>query len=208
MSQIITFSKIKFINLDFDNEKLYSLSQSIPNNWTIKKVLDFLISRSFISPDNSTSRNLLIHYGNGEVLNNYEDYDIEFGICSSDCYSVLGKTIEEYEWKDNDVIMCSRESYCDLSLPEISITIINGIGGAECEIDVPTDTTVRDIIVGLMNDGFLDADIEWCLIRCDGYTKDKYRKTQILDPNDCRMLKGYKDEGISYLYIAIENHSI
>ena len=104
-------------------------------------------------------------------------------------------------------ISCAEIPYA-ANVEIINVKIVKGIGGADCDIDVPTDATIRDILVSLINEGFLDADIEWCLIRHYSYTKDKYRKAQILDPNDCRMLKEYKDEGISYLYIAIKNHSI
>ena len=48
---------------------------------------------------------------------------------------------------------------CSYDVPNINLTIINGIGGAKCDIDVPMDATIGDVIVGLINEGFLDADI-------------------------------------------------
>ena len=43
-------------------------------------------------------------------------------------------------------------------MEEINVKIVKGIGGADCDIDVPMDATVGDVIVGLINEGFLDAD--------------------------------------------------
>lgn len=40
----------------------------------------------------------------------------------------------------------------------INVKIVKGIGGADCDIDVPMDATVGDVIVGLINEGFLDPD--------------------------------------------------
>ncbi len=43
-------------------------------------------------------------------------------------------------------------------MEEINVKIVKGIGGADCDIDVPMDATVGDVIVGLINEGFLDTD--------------------------------------------------
>lgn len=55
---------------------------------------------------------------------------------------------------DTLIFRCQEYSSCE----EISVKIVKGIGGAECDIDVPIDATVGDVIVGLTNEGFLDAD--------------------------------------------------
>ena len=43
-------------------------------------------------------------------------------------------------------------------MEEINVKVVKGIGGADCDIDVPLDATVGDVIVGLINEGFLEAD--------------------------------------------------
>ena len=43
-------------------------------------------------------------------------------------------------------------------MEEINVKVVKGIGGADCDIDVPMDATVGDVIVGLVNEGFLDPD--------------------------------------------------
>ena len=40
----------------------------------------------------------------------------------------------------------------------IKAKIVKGFGGADCDIDVPMDATVGDVIASLINEGFLDAD--------------------------------------------------
>ena len=45
-------------------------------------------------------------------------------------------------------------------MEEINVKIVKGIGGADCDIDVPMDATVGDVIVGLINEGFLEADTQ------------------------------------------------
>ena len=42
-------------------------------------------------------------------------------------------------------------------MDEINVKVVKGIGGADCDIDVPSDATVGDVIIGLINEGFLEA---------------------------------------------------
>lgn len=43
-------------------------------------------------------------------------------------------------------------------MEEINVKVVRGIDGSDCDIEVPTDATVGDVIVGLVNEGFLNAD--------------------------------------------------
>lgn len=40
----------------------------------------------------------------------------------------------------------------------INVKIVKGIDGAECDIDVPMDATVEDVIIALINEGFLGGE--------------------------------------------------
>lgn len=40
----------------------------------------------------------------------------------------------------------------------INVQIVKGIGGAFCDIDVPMEVTVGDVIFGLINEGFLKSN--------------------------------------------------
>lgn len=44
-------------------------------------------------------------------------------------------------------------------MEEISVKIVNGISGADCDIDVPTDATIGDVIIGLINEDFLWSEL-------------------------------------------------
>lgn len=41
---------------------------------------------------------------------------------------------------------------------EISVRIIKGIDGADCDIDVPLEATIRDVIEGLLAANFLESN--------------------------------------------------
>ena len=45
-------------------------------------------------------------------------------------------------------------------MEEITVKILRGLDGdgAECDIDVPVDATVGDVITGLVSEGFLQPD--------------------------------------------------
>ena len=43
-------------------------------------------------------------------------------------------------------------------MEEINVKIVKGLDGKDCDVDVPMDATVGDVIVGLIDNGFLDPD--------------------------------------------------
>jgi len=43
-------------------------------------------------------------------------------------------------------------------MEEINVKVVMGISGAVCDIDVPIDATVGELIEGLVNEGFLYAE--------------------------------------------------
>lgn len=45
-------------------------------------------------------------------------------------------------------------------MEEINVRILKGLDGKDCEIDVPADATVGDVIIGLVNEGFIEADTQ------------------------------------------------
>ncbi len=45
-------------------------------------------------------------------------------------------------------------------MEEIKVKVVKAISGEDCEIDVPVDATVGDVILGLVNEGFLTADTQ------------------------------------------------
>ena len=44
-------------------------------------------------------------------------------------------------------------------MDEVCVKIIWGLSNADCDIDVPVDATIRDVIEGLVNEGFLESDV-------------------------------------------------
>ena len=57
-------------------------------------------------------------------------------------------------------------------MEEINVKIVKGIGGADCDIDVPVDATIGDVIVGLIDNGVLEREEEammWVLYSKDGH---------------------------------------
>ncbi len=59
---------------------------------------------------------------------------------------------------ENHICADSKIEISCVNAEEINVKIVKGFGGADCDIDVPMDATVGDVIVGLINEGFLDAD--------------------------------------------------
>lgn len=43
-------------------------------------------------------------------------------------------------------------------MDEINVKIIEGITGQDCDIDVPLDATIGDVLIGLVNEGFISPD--------------------------------------------------
>ncbi len=74
----------------------------------------------------------------------------------NDCILGLADNIDTNGLNSGDTIVfrCQEYEVCE----EISVKIVKGIGGADCDIDVPIDATVGDVIVGLIDEGFLDTD--------------------------------------------------
>ena len=60
-------------------------------------------------------------------------------------------TIKSYSLYSGDILTFQLRKM-------ISCIIINGHTGADCDIDVPVEATLGDVIVGLINVGFLDED--------------------------------------------------
>lgn len=57
-------------------------------------------------------------------------------------------------------------------MEEINVKIVCGIGGADCDVDVPVDATVGDVITGLLNDAFLSPEepgMSWVLYDKNGH---------------------------------------
>lgn len=73
----------------------------------------------------------------------------------NDCTLGFSDIIGTRGIKSGDTLIFRCRGY---ACQEISVKIVKGIGGADCDIDVPVDATVGDVIVGLISEGFLDAD--------------------------------------------------
>ncbi len=60
--------------------------------------------------------------------------------------------------EDSEIeVSCVATPY-GTNIETINVKIVKCIGGADCDIDVPIDATVEDVIIGLINEGFLDAE--------------------------------------------------
>jgi len=68
-------------------------------------------------------------------------------------------------------------------MKQINVKVVNGIGGEDCDVEMPIDTTVGELIVGLVNAGFLASDYHYAsymlydLDVTSGIKYDDYNKT-------------------------------
>ena len=90
----------------------------------------------------------------------------------------LTVTIKSYSLYSGDVLTFKLQKM-------IRCIIINGHTWADCDIDVPVEATVGDIIVGLINVGFLDADTSVASIVLYNKNNDMVYKDRNMTIEEC-----------------------
>ncbi len=125
----------------------------VPNNATIRDVIVGLIKEQFLKSDHKS----------------YLAMQFNLYSLSGIKYNCLDRTIAEYGWQNGDdiiaaplpyqdVVLSNQDTFSDSIIQEINVKIINGVTGADCDIDVPIDADISDIIVGLINERFLEPE--------------------------------------------------
>lgn len=77
---------------------------------------------------------------------------------------------ENHISKDSEIEVSCVEIPYVANVEIINVKIVKGIGGADCDIDVPIDATVGDVIAGLINESFLEVESPTC--RYEFYNMD------------------------------------
>lgn len=81
---------------------------------------------------------------------------------------------------------------------KISCTIIAGGSGATCDIDIPVEATVGDVIAGLIKAGFLDADISVAPIVFYDKRNERVYKDSNMTIEECGWTDGQILEALYY----------
>lgn len=122
----------------------------VPNNATIRDVIVGLIKEQFLKSDHKS----------------YLAMQFNLYSLSGIKYNCLDRTIAEYGWQNGDdiiaaplpyqdVVLSNQDTFSDSIIQEINVKIINGVTGADCDIDVPIDADISDIMNVLYKEGFL-----------------------------------------------------
>lgn len=129
----------------------------VPINATIRDVIVGLIKEQFLKSNPK----------------NYLAMQFSLYSLSGTKYDCLDRTIAEYGWHDGDNIIAAplpyqyetssnQDSFSDSIVQEIRVKIINELTGFECDIDVPIDADIYDIIIGLIMEQFLEPENDSC----------------------------------------------
>ena len=171
---LCALSIVACISYNLGKKKSNKLKKAFNKEITVKITNDIDGSTCDVDvPINATIRDVIVGLIKEQFLkSNPESYlAMQFSLysLSGTKYDCLDKTIAEYGWHNGDDIIAAplpyqhetsfiQNSFSDSIIQEIKVKIINGVTGFDCDIDVPIDADISDIIVGLINEQFLEPE--------------------------------------------------